>query len=125
MDFKEYLDEYIKAKKLCELIAIQIQKITGRSVSLKDHEKQIGFSFYAPKNFASASWEKTDQKIVIDTNQIWAIGARVSHLADASMPNGWHKTGQPNSIWYVQKDDVGKRIRVAGYLASVCNYRHR
>lgn len=116
--------EYVKAKKLCEQIANQIQKITGRSVRLKDHKKSIGFSFYAPKNFASASWKITEQTIVIDTNKDWATGARVSHLADDSMPNGWHATGQPNSIWYVQKDDVEKRIRVAGYLATVCNYRH-
>lgn len=123
LKYEKYFWESSKAEELCELIASRIERRISRHITLRGWKRDIGWSFYSARNFASAGWRKAKQSLVIDTSKKWAEQARVSDFADATTENGWH--GEPSCIWYVQAGDVEKRERVAHYLAKVCNARHR
>ena len=123
LKYEKYFWERSKAEELCELIASRIERRISRHITLRGWKRDIGWSFYSARNFASAGWRKAKQSLVIDTSKKWAEQARVSDFADATTEKGWH--GEPSCIWYVQAGDVEKRERVAHYLAKVCNARHR
>ena len=123
LKYEKYFWERSKAEELCELIANRIERRISRHITLRGRKRDIGWSFYSARNFASAGWRKAKQSLVIDTSKKWAEQARVSDFADATTEKGWH--GEPSCIWYVQAGDVEKRERVAHYLAKVCIARHR
>ena len=123
LKYEKYFWERSKAEELCELIASRIERRISRHIMLRGWKRDIGWSFYSARNFASAGWRKAKQSLVIDTSKKWAEQARVSDFADATTEKGWH--GEPSCIWYVQAGDVEKRERVAHYLAKVCIARHR